>query len=116
MVACAPAASSSPAFTVTGIAVAGPTCPVVTDPPQSGCDDRPVAGAELVIIDDSGNEMGRVTTGEAGRFTVQVPAGAYRLEPQPVDGLMGTASELPFTVSGTGQQPELVVIYDTGIR
>ena len=44
--ACAqPAAKSS----VTVLVLAGPTCPVVTDPPDPACADRPVEGAELVV-------------------------------------------------------------------
>ncbi len=58
--------------------MAGPTCPVVTDPPQSGCGDRPVAGASLVIVDDAGDEVATATTGDDGRFRLDLPPGTYR--------------------------------------
>jgi carboxypeptidase family protein len=115
LVACAPSASNAPGSGVSGVAVAGPICPVVTDPPQSGCDDRPVEGADLVIVDDSGDRVATVTTGEDGSFAVDLPPGSYRLQPQPVAGLMGTAPEATFTVT-TGGSAELTVSYDTGIR
>ena len=115
LVACAPSASNAPGSGVSGIAVAGPICSVVTDPPQSGCDARPVEGADLVIVDDSGDQAATVTTGADGRFTVALPPGSYRLEPQPVAGLMGTAPEVTFTVS-SGVTTDLTVSYDTGIR
>ena len=99
---------------VTGRVVAGPTCPVVTEPPQSGCDERPVPGAVLLVLDSAGEQAARVTSAADGTFAVVLPAGRYRLVPQPVPGLMGTAPEQPFTV---GSQPSaLTVAYDTGIR
>ena len=115
LVACAPSASNAPGSGVSGIAVAGPMCPVVTDPPQSGCNARPVEGAELVIVDEGGDQAATVTTGADGRFTVALPPGSYRLQPQPVEGLMGTAQELTFTVS-SGEPADLTISYDTGIR
>ena len=41
--------------------------------------------------------------------------GDYTLEPQPVEGLMGTAQPMPFTVAD-GAVTWLDVAYDTGIR
>ena len=117
-----PAATASPAASSTAgtvevpiRAVAGPVCPVVT-PSASGCDDRPVEGAELIVRTRAGAEVARVHTGPDGRATIRVPAGEYVLEPQPVEGLMGTAPPIEFSVA-TGRPPdELLVSYDTGIR
>ena len=95
--------------------VAGPVCPVVT-PNSSGCDDRPVPNAELVVRSAAGPEVARVRTDANGLATLSLPPGAYLLEPQPVEGLMGTAPSLEFTVLAGGPAPELVVTYDTGIR
>jgi hypothetical protein len=116
--ACTPGAGASPTVAmgrVAGVAVAGPSCPVVTDPPQSGCGDRPVAGATLVIVDDEGDEVVTATTGDDGRFGVDLPPGTYEVQPQPVDGLMGTAPPVSVMVA-IGQPAEVTVSYDTGIR
>ena len=99
---------------VTGSVVAGPTCPVVTEPPQPGCDERAVASAVLVIKGSGGGEVARVTSGADGGFSVALPPGSYRLVPEPVQGLMGTAPEQAFTVGE--HDPKLTVTYDTGIR
>ena len=115
LVACAPAATSSPISRVSGVAVAGPMCPVVTDPPQSGCNARPVGGARLVVRDEAGNQVATVTTGQDGGFSVELPPGSYLLQPQPVEGLMGTAPEMTFIVVA-GEPADLTVSYDTGIR
>ena len=101
---------------VTGTVTAGPTCPVVTDPPAQECADRRVEGAVLVVTNAAGLEVGRVTTDADGTFALSLAPGAYRLEPQPVDGLMGTAAPVDFFVQ-LGEPPtDLVIVYDTGIR
>jgi hypothetical protein len=100
---------------LSGVALAGPTCPVVTDPPQSGCEDRPVAGATLLVVSQEGEELARVTTGDDGRFTLDLSPGVYEVRPQPVDGIMGTAP--PATVSvASDAAAEVTISYDTGIR
>lgn len=99
---------------LTGYVHAGPVCPVVQDPPDPNCADRPVAGAALRIVGVGGSEVALVTTAEDGTFSLPLPPGTYTLEPQPVDGLMGTAAAQSFDV---GSSPvHLDVAYDTGIR
>ena len=55
-----------------------------------------------------------MTTDADGRFHVSVPPGAYRVEPQPVEGLMGGANSIEITVGATFA--EVQIAYDTGIR
>lgn len=106
---------SAKAGSLEGIAVAGPTCPVVTDPPQSGCEARPVEGARLAIVDEAGDEVATATTGADGRFQVDLAPGTYEIQPQPVEGLMHTAA--PVTVNVPLDEPaEVTISYDTGIR
>jgi Carboxypeptidase regulatory-like domain len=119
---CAPAASStaSPSPSgqsgrLEGIAVAGPICPVVTDPPQSGCEARPVEGARLVIVSEDGDQVTSVITGADGRFEVELAPGTYEVQPQPVEGLMHTAGPVSAVVP-IGDPVEVTISYDTGIR
>jgi hypothetical protein len=101
---------------VYGRVVAGPTCPVETIPPQPGCEARAVAGAQLLFLDSAGAEVARATSAADGSFRVDLPPGAYRLVPQPVEGLMGTAPETTFTVKLGRPLTKLTIAYDTGIR
>lgn len=114
--ACTPQ-SGSGQRQVEGRAVAGPTCPVEPASPQPGqCQPRPVAGATLVISDANGTRVASVVTQDDGSWKVSLDDGSYSIDPQPVDGIMGTAPPVDFTV-GEGQPDEPVVIeYDTGIR
>jgi len=98
---------------IAGQALAGPTCPVVR-PGASNCNDRPVAGATILIRDANGTVVAQMTTDADGRFQVKVPPGAYRIEPQPVEGLMGGADPIDVTVGGAFKQVQ--ISYDTGIR
>jgi hypothetical protein len=106
------AAATSPG--IGGRASAGPVCPVVR-PGQTGCDPRSVKGAVLVIKDASGKEVARATTDDSGFFRVAVAPGAYTVEAQPVQGLMGTAPVVSVTVEA-GHLANVSVDYDTGIR
>jgi len=98
---------------IAGQALAGPTCPVVK-PGDSSCNDRPVAGASILIRDSTGTVVAQMTTDAEGRFHVSVPPGDYRVEPQPVQGLMGGATALEVTVGA--RFAEVQISYDTGIR
>ena len=105
------------ASTTTGIggqATAGPVCPVVR-PGASGCDERPVAGAVLLVQDAGGTEVARFTTDASGLFRIALPAGRYTLLAQPVEGLMGAPGMQPVKVVA-GHLEIVTVSYDTGIR
>lgn len=99
---------------VGGRVTAGPVCPVER-PGDPNCAARAVAGAVLVIKGANGAEVARLTTDASGLYRVSLAPGDYTLEAQPVEGLMGTPSALPFTVRD-GAQTALDVVYDTGIR
>jgi hypothetical protein len=98
---------------IQGRVLAGPTCPVVTANDPS-CNDRPVAGATLVVLDARGTEVARVVTDVNGHYEVTLPNGPYTIEPQPVDGFMRTADPVPATVAD--DVLTIDIGYDTGIR
>ena len=101
---------------VRGTVTAGPTCPVERDPPDPACAERAVAGAVLVFSDASGAEVARATSDAEGTFAVELAPGAYRLMPQPVEGLMGTPAALEVEVEAGQPMTEVQVSYDTGMR
>jgi hypothetical protein len=99
---------------VSGKVVAGPTCPVESSPPDPQCAPRQVAGATLIIQDLAGRTVATLISDGTGAFSLTLPPGDYVLVAQPVDGLMGTAPPVSFSVAGS--PVELTVGYDTGIR
>jgi hypothetical protein len=98
---------------ISGVAVAGPTCPA-EQPGDSACAPRPVEGAIVVVNDPSGEQVGQATTDAQGRFFVPLPAGRYHLTAGDVDGLMGAPAPMEVVVSDGEATVELS--YDTGIR
>lgn len=100
---------------VAGRVLAGPTCPVQQDPPDPACADRPVNGAVLVVVDETGMEVARVTSNPDGFFEISLEPGTYRIEPRPVEGLLGTAPPFELDVI-SGFSDQVTVSYDTGIR
>jgi hypothetical protein len=113
--ACGPEAQP-PDTTVSGVVLAGPVCPVVTDPPDPACEDRPVADAEIVVRDESGDSVATVRSAEDGSFSIALAEGRYELLPQPVEGLMGTAATVIVTVEDGVPVEPIAISYDTGIR
>ena len=89
---------------------AGPQCPVVQEGQE--CPDRPVADAVLRVSGPTGGEL---RSDDRGRAEMWLNPGSYTLEPQPVEGLMGTPGPVAFTIR-EGQLTSLAVSYDTGIR
>lgn len=99
---------------VGGRVTSGPTCPVEI-PNDPTCAPRPVAGAVLVFRNGTGAEVARLTTDGSGLFRSALEPGQYTLEPQSVEGLMGTAAPVAFEVAGGGLTL-LEIGYDSGIR
>ena len=99
-------------------AIAGPTCPVETDPPDPDCAPRAVAGAPIVVSPADGRDI-VVAQGETdadGRLTLAVPPGEYIVTAGDVEGLMGTPDAVPVLVADGGETTTLLLPYDTGIR
>jgi hypothetical protein len=99
------------------VAMAGPTCPVETDPPDPECAPRPVASAPIVVSPADGRDVviAQGATDAEGRLTVSVPVGDYIVTAGAVEGLMGTPTPVVVTVLA-GLTTEVALGYDTGIR
>lgn len=116
LTACAPDERPAERITLRGEALAGPTCPVVSEPPDPACAESLVVGAVIVVTDVDGGEVARATTDAEGRFEMALPPGSYVVVPQPVEGLMGTPSAVAVELRVGAVVDRLVLSYDTGIR
>jgi hypothetical protein len=104
------AASSSG---VRGQVLLGPTCPVVKE--GSPCPDEPLGGVEVRTLAD-GETIAETTSGEDGRFELELPPGRYTLEAVvDPDGPGMFAKPVAVTVPA-GAFVEVVVPVDSGIR
>jgi hypothetical protein len=104
------AASSSG---VRGQVLLGPTCPVVQE--GSPCPDEPLGGVEVRAL-ANGEAIAQTTSGEDGRFELDLPPGRYTLEAVVGPDGPGMFSK-PVAVTVTaGAFVEVVVPVDSGIR
>ena len=112
-----PAATApvAPNTGISGTATAGPVCPVERNPPDPSCAPRPVVGATIVIRDGSGSQVAVAISKADGTYFVAVPPGAYVVDPQPFQGLLGIAAQRQATVTN-GSITDVPLDYDTGIR
>ena len=69
----------------------------------------------IVVRDASGAEVDRTVTNAAGTYFSAVGAGTYTVEPQPVNGIMGTPPPQHVVVAA-GERATADFAYDTGIR
>lgn len=99
---------------ISGVVLAGPTCPVQT-PNNHACDDQPYAATVVVETADGRFTVTRFTAGSDGRFRVPLFPGTYLLDP--LSGASGLPVSSPRTVVvQPGAFTDLMISYDTGIR
>ena len=102
--------------TILVVAMAGPTCPVESDPPDPECAPRPVPDAAIVLTAPAGRDVvAEGVTDAEGRLTLDVPAGDYRVTAGSVEGLMAAPEPVVVSVIA-GITIEVPLSYDTGIR
>jgi hypothetical protein len=104
-----------PASGIRGTVLLGPTCPVESSP---GAND-PVPcvtsyAATLVVLDDEGVKVATITTGDDGKFQVDLAPGDYVVTPE--NGTDTYPIAQPQSVTVDNGYTEIEVNYDTGIR
>jgi type 1 fimbria pilin len=113
--ACSSEVPADSTATITGRLVAGPRCPVETDPPDPECAAQVVPNAEIVATLPDGAEI-RARSGQDGRFHLVLPAGVVTITFAAVEGLMIAPDPITATVQENQTLDLGDVTYDTGIR
>jgi hypothetical protein len=110
------APSATPGVVVTGSAMAGPTCPVETDPSDPACEPRPVPDAVIVATDAAGAVIARTQTRADGTFSLALPHGRFEIRAEPRDDYFAVSDPIEIDVDATDIARVLDFTYDTGIR
>ena len=97
------------------IAVAGPTCPVETVPPDPACAPKPVPNVTVLVMDADGAVREKVVLDAAGQRFLGLPPGAYAVSAEGVAGFMSGPEAQRVTVED-GRITEVTLAFDTGIR
>lgn len=98
-----------------GRTLLGPTCPVMRDPPDPQCADRPYKTSLVITTADQTRVVKTFSTDESGKFSVEIPPGEYAIRSA------AAANILPYCQSGTFRVQtntftDVSVSCDTGIR
>jgi len=102
--------------TVSGRVLLGPTCPVMKNPPDPACADKPYQTTIQIIKVNSPQAapFKVISSDQQGNYSVTLPAGEYNFQPQGANILPRcTAQDITVTAGAN-----LVVDFscDTGIR
>jgi hypothetical protein len=109
-----PAPSPAVDSGVEGTVTIGPSCPVLRDPPDPGCADKPYAAELIVQTASDKREVGRTMSTASGKFHIGLAPGKYVLVP--VGGrIYPQASPQEFVVAA-GVFTKVDIQFDSGIR
>lgn len=103
---------------VTGLhitAIAGPTCPVETVPPDPACAPRFVPNVAVLISDAAGTIQQKLVLDAAGQKFVALAPGGYIVNAEGTAGFMNGPEAQRVTVED-GQITDVTLAFDTGIR
>ncbi len=102
--------------TVSGQVLLGPTCPVIKNPPDPACADKPYKTTVQVILANSPSSQTYATaqSNDQGFYEISLPPGNYAL--QPVGGSMLPRCQTTEITVKANQQQTINLSCDTGIR
>ena len=104
--------AAGPTYTVRGVALAGPVCPVV-NAASNECDPRPVAGSVEFLQGD--RKVGVATLDGDGRFSVPLHPGTYTVHVRPTTSPFPVCRDTEVVVADA-KSAQVSIDCDTGIR
>jgi len=99
-----------------GNVLLGPTCPVVTDPPDPECADKPYQTNLVVTTADQSHVVKEFSSDEDGKFYVDVPPGEYAIRSAAASNILPYCSSDSTIKIDANEGVEVTVFCDTGIR
>ena len=100
---------------ISGIVLLGPTCPVVKDPPDPECADKPYATNLVITTSDQARVMTEFTSDINGKFNVPLVPGEYAIRSAAAANILPYCSHDVLKVE-TNRFTDIIVSCDTGIR
>lgn len=71
-----PTTNSNSIFSINGIAMVGPTCPVMQNPPAAACEDKPYQGT-IILTNTATSKRYEASTAADGTFSLTLSRGVY---------------------------------------
>ena len=101
---------------IVGTVLLGPICPVVQDPPDPGCADKPYASRLVLTTADQARIIHEFVSDVNGRFRVQIKPGEYAIRSAVASNIWPYCSSSNIIKVMPNNYTETVVNCDTGIR
>jgi hypothetical protein len=101
---------------IQGIAMLGPTCPVMKNPPDPQCADKPFETSLVVTTADGVKILKTFSTAKNGAFSVALPAGEYAVRSASSAPLYPRCASSDTIVVKSGAYTSINISCDTGIR
>ena len=101
---------------IRGVAMLGPTCPVMKDPPDPACADKPYQASLVVTTSDQSSVIKTFSTGADGTFRVELPPGTYAIRSAAGANILPRCASQGTISVASGSFTEATIYCDTGIR
>ncbi|MDB5259052.1 MAG: protein of unknown function with transrane region [Candidatus Taylorbacteria bacterium] len=106
---------SSATSGISGTVLLGPSCPVMRDPPEAQCADKPYATSLVAMTPDETHIIAEFKSDAQGKFTVRIPPGEYAIRSAASGNMYPRCSSGTVNVKA-GMFADTTVSCDTGIR
>lgn len=101
---------------IEGLVLLGPICPVMRNPPEPGCADKPYETSLVATTADGSRIIKQFASGADGKFTVDLMAGEYAIRSAAAANIRPYCNSNGVIKVITGQYTDATVYCDTGIR
>lgn len=99
-----------------GTVALGPSCPVVSDPPDPECEDKPYQ-TKLELVTQGGIKVVKKFSSDTnGKFSINIPPGEYLIRSAPSDEIFPYCLIDDIVTVQPNESVEVMVLCDTGIR
>lgn len=102
--------------TIVGKVELGPVCPVERNPPDPKCAPQPHAATFILLTADQTKTVKTFSSNAEGKFTVDVPAGKYVIQPTSNPSPFPHCSASEILIVPVNDSVEVTLYCDTGIR
>ncbi|MEK7638756.1 MAG: hypothetical protein AAB388_01205 [Patescibacteria group bacterium] len=100
---------------IKGTVLLGPTCPVVSDPPDPQCADRPYQTKLVVTTSDQSQVIKEFSSAADGTFSVDLPPGEYAIRSAAAANILPYCAYDMFEVN-KDSFTDLTIACESGIR
>ncbi len=99
-----------------GTVLLGPNCPVIREPPDPECADKPYETSLVVTTADGARVIKEFNSDSNGKFNVDLPPGEYAIRSAAIANIRPHCSSNGTVRVKSNDSTEIVISCDTGIR